>query len=130
MRLCVRPLPRRAIAPPNRAGRKPSRSSAILPAFGQQVIEALGCQPPVRFPVEQHPRRASAIPKAIHGFQRELAIGCGLAEADTEAATGMLSERDCTHRLARLGLAKSEHVVSRRLMAKVMIEGDHAVDLG
>ena len=71
-----------------------------------------------------------AKPQTIDGFERDAAIGRGLAQADAEFGLRPCGQRIAARRLARLRATQFQHVPAGRLTPEVVIEGDDAMDLG
>ena len=80
--------------------------------------------------VEHGRRRHRAEPEAVDRFESDAAVGTGLAECHAEARLGLRRKRFAAGGLAGFGAAQLEHVTPRRVFAKVVIEGDDAVDFG
>src|SRR5262249_28453399 len=105
------------------------RASAVLP-LRHNLVEALRGNPTVELTVDHDCGRARAISKAVNRLEGEGAADCRLVELDTEPPLRVGFESPRVHRLTGLGATQMDCVTARRLVAKVMVETDYAVDFG
>ena len=95
-----------------------------------QLVETLGGDPALQLLVDHERGSQGTIAEAIDRLQRHRPVGSGAVKIDPEAAFGMPLERRGPHRLARFGAAQVHDVPAAALGAEIVIESDHAVDLG
>lgn len=70
------------------------------------------------------------VAEAVDGLEGEVVIRGGLAQFHAEAIFDVLDQFVAAHGLAGFGAADVEDVAARRMMAKIVIEGDDAVHFG
>src|SRR5262249_26082907 len=124
------PRLRPSTGPPHRAGYKPSSCHGLLVEAGDDRVEALLVDAAVEIVADHHRRRQRAVPEAVHGEQREAAVLARLAELDAELALRVRARLLGVHRLAGLSAAHLDDVAAAGRLAEVVVEAEHAVDLG
>src|SRR5262245_54538376 len=94
------------------------------------LVEAFRRHTAVHGLVDHDRGRAGAVPKAVDRLEREAAVGGRLVEVDAEPLARMRLELARAHRLAGLGPAQVQRMLSDRVRPEEVVERDDAVDLG